>query len=179
MKNIKENFKVGDRVNCGSLGKGTIICLFPEMARVVFDECLNAVATSSSYYDAETNGLCRYYDDLRHITEPSEQSDLILINSRFTTNQEAIMDNEIAKHGMELQTIIITTKLVDLSLSVNATMKNYNIKNLYELADKIAGAYIAIEELIKMWQVDDETIDELIDRKMREIEQKIEEVEKL
>jgi len=113
------------------------------------------------------------------IEEPSEQSDLVRVNSRFTTNQETIMDNEITKHGMELQTIIITTKLVDLSLSANATMKNYNIKNLYELADKIAGAYIAIEELIKMWQVDDETIDELIDRKMREIKQKIEEVEKI
>lgn len=109
---------------------------------------------------------------MKNIKEDFKVGDIIRINSRFTTNQETIMDNEITRHGMELQTIIITTQLVDLSLSVNATMKNYNIKNLYELADKIAGAYIAIEELIKMWQVDDETIDELIDRKMREIKQK-------
>ncbi len=85
------------------------------------------------------------------------------------------MDNEIAKHGMELQTIIITTQLVDLSLSVNATMKNCNIKNLYDLADKMAAVYIALEELKKMWQVDDETIDELIDKKMGEIKKKMEE----
>lgn len=108
-------------------------------------------------------------------TEPSEQTDLVRLNSRFTTNQEVIMDNEIKQHGMELQTIIITTQLVDLSLSVSATMKNYNTKNLYDLADKVAGAYIALEELKKMWQVDDETIDELIDKKMGEIKKKMEE----
>lgn len=102
-------------------------------------------------------------------------SDIVRINSSFTSNQEVVMDNEIAMHGMELQTIIITTQLVDLSLSVNATMKNYNIKNLYDLADKMAGAYIALEELKKMWQIDDETIDELIDKKMGEIKKKMEE----
>lgn len=85
------------------------------------------------------------------------------------------MDNEIAKHGMELQTIIITTQLVDLSLSVNATMKNYNIKNLYDLADKMAAVYIALEGFKKMWQIDDETIDELIDKKMGEIKKTMEE----
>ena len=112
---------------------------------------------------------------LSHINVISEQTDLIRLNSRFTTNQDAIMNNEIKQHGMELQTIIITTQLVDLSLSVNATMKNYNIKNLYDLADKIATAYIALEELKKMWQIDDETIDELIDKKIGEIKKKTEE----
>lgn len=172
-----KNIKVGDRVMYPSFGKGTVICLFNQGARVVFDTELSDIYKSEIWYDESSNGLTVIADNLSKIEELSEQSDLIRINSRFTTNQEAIMDNEIIRHGMELQTIIITTQLVDLSLSVNATMKNYNIKNLYELADKIAGAYIAIEELIKMWQVDDETIDELIDRKMREIKQKIEEIE--
>ena len=175
MKDIKKEFKVGDRVEHQCFGKGTIICLFPAMARIVFDHELNNWDKLLDYYDSETNGLCLPLAHLSHITEPSEQTDLVRLNSRFTTNQEAIMDNEIAKHGMELQTIIITTQLVDLSLSVNATMKNYNIKNLYDLADKMAAAYIALEELKKMWQVDDETIDELIDKKMGEIKKKMEE----
>ena len=175
MKDIKKEFKVGDIVEYRSFGKGKIICLFENVARVVFDKELSPDSICSEYYDIETNGLCVPFDFLSHITEPSEQTDLVRLNSRFTTNQEAIMDNEIAKHGMELQTIIITTQLVDLSLSVNATMKNYNIKNLYDLSDKMAVAYIALEELKKMWQIDDETIDELIDKKMGEIKKKMEE----
>jgi hypothetical protein len=171
----KEDLKVGDRVEYRSFGKGKIICLFEKVARVVFDKELSLDSICSEYYDIETNGLCVPFDFLSHITEPSEQTDLVRLNSRFTTNQEVVMDNEIAKHGVELQTIIITTQLVDLSLSVNATMKNYNIKNLYDLTDKIATAYIALEELKKMWQIDDETIDELTDKKMGEIKKKMEE----
>ena len=137
------------------------------------DSVLNAVniTSGSEKYSIVNCDIAH----LSHVLEPSDQTDLIRLNSRFTTNQEVIMDNEIEQHGMELQTIIITTRLVDLSLSVNATMKNYNIKNLYDLADKMAGAYIALEELKKMWQVDDETIDELIDKKMGEIKKKMEE----
>jgi len=175
MKDIKKEFKIGDRVEYRSFGKGKIICLFEKVARVVFDKELSPDSICSEYYDIETNGLCVPFDFLSHITEPSEQTDLVRLNSRFTTNQEVIMDNEIEQHGMELQTIIITTQLVDLSLSVNATMKNYNMKNLYDLADKMAAAYIALEELKKMWQIDDETIDELTDKKMGEIKKKMEE----
>ena len=175
MKDIKKEFSVGDRVEYRSFGKGKIICLFEKVARVVFDKELSPDSICSEYYDEETNGLCVPFDLLNKINDTSEQTDLIRLNSRFTTNQEAIMDNEIAKHGMELQTIIITTQLVDLSLSVNATMRNYNIKNLYDLTDKMAAAYIALEELRKMWQVDDETIDELIDKKMDETKKKMEE----
>ena len=175
MKDIKKEFKVGDRVEHISLGKGKIICLLIKYARVIFDGSLNTVATSSKYYDSKTGSLLVPIAFLSHINVISEETQLVHLNSRFTTNQEAIMDNQIKQHGMELQTIIITTQLVDLSLSVNATMRNYNIKNLYDLADKMAGAYIALEELKKMWQVDDETIDELIDKKMGEIKKKMEE----
>jgi len=175
MKDIKKEFKVGDRVEYRSFGKGKIICLFEKVARVVFDKELSQDSICSEYYDIETNGLCVPFDFLSHTTELSEQTDLIRLNSRFTTNQEAIMDNQIAKHGMELQTLIIGTELSELSLSVNDVFKNYNIKNLYDLADKMAGAYIALEELKKMWQIDDETIDELIDKKMGEIKKKMEE----
>ena len=175
MKDIKKEFKVGDRVEHRYFGKGNIIYLIGDSARIVFDRELAEDVKSSRYYDKVKKSLLVPTVFLSHITEPSEQTDLIRLNSRFTTNQEDIMDNEIAKHGMELQTIIITTQLVDLSLSVNATMKNYKIKNLYDLADKMAAAYIALEELKKMWQIDDETIDELIDKKMGEIKKKMEE----
>lgn len=162
MKDIKKEFKYLSEEN----GLSAYLSDNP-------DSVLNAVniTSGSEKYSVVNCDIAH----LSHITEPSEQTDLVRLNSRFTTNQEAIMDNEIAKHGMELQTIIITTQLVDLSLSVNATMKNYNIKNLYDLTDKIAAVYIALEELKKMWQVDDETIGELIDKKMDEIKDKMEE----
>jgi len=175
MKDIKKEFKVGDRVEYRSFGKGKIICLFEKVARVVFDKELSQDSICSEYYDIETNGLCVPLVFLSHINDASEQTDIIRMNSRFTTNQEVIMDNQIKQHGMELQTLIIGTELSELSLSVNDVFKNYNIKNLYDLADKMAGAYIALEELKKMWQIDDETIDELIDKKMGEIKKKMEE----
>jgi len=175
MKDIKKEFKIGDKVEHRYFGRGSIIYLKNNDAKVVFDRELAEDVKSSQYYDKVRKSLLVPTVFLSHTTELSEQTDLIRLNSRFTTNQEAIMDNEIEQHGMELQTIIITTQLVDLSLSVNATMKNYNIKNLYDLTDKIATAYIALEELKKMWQIDDETIDELIDKKMGEIKKKMEE----
>ena len=174
MKDIKKEFNIGDRVEHRYFGIGNIIYLKNNDAKVIFDRELAEDVKSSKYYDKAKKSLLVPIAFLSHINIISEQTDLVRLNSRFTTNQEAIMDNEISKHGMELQTIIITTQLVDLSLSVNATMKNYNIKNLYDLVDKIAGVYIAIEELIKMWQIDDETIDELIDKKMGEIKKKME-----
>jgi len=175
MKDIKKEFKVGDRVVESYYGEGIIVELNNYRARVVSDIKPSKEENDTLWRNDISNGLWVSLFDLIHVAKPSEQTDLIRLNSRFTTNQEAIMDNQIAKHGMELQTIIITTQLVDLSLSVNATMKNYNIKNLYDLADKMAGAYIALEELKRMWQVDDETIDELIDKKMGEIKKKMEE----
>ena len=175
MKDIKKEFKAGDRVVHRYFGRGNIICLIRDSARIVFDRELAEDVKSSQYYDKVKKSLLVPTVFLSHINVISEQTDLVRLNSRFTTNQELTMDKEIAMHGMELQTIIITTQLVDLSLSVNATMKNYNVKNLYDLADKMAGAYIAIEELKKMWQIDDETIDELIDKKMGEIKKKMEE----
>lgn len=175
MKDIKKEFKIGDRVEYRSFGKGSIIYLKNNDAKVVFDRELAEDVKSSQYYDKVRKSLLVPTVFLSHTTELSEQTDLIRLNSRFTTNQEAIMDNEIAKHGMELQTLIIGTELSELSLSVNATMKNYNMKNLYDLADKMATAYITLEELKKMWQIDDETIDELIDKKMGEIKKKMEE----
>ena len=175
MKDIKEEFNVGDRVEHRYFGIGCIIYLKNNDAKVIFDRELAEDVKSSQYYDKVKKSLLVPTVFLSHINVISEQTDLIRLNSLFTTNQEATMDNEKAKHGRELQTISITTQLVDLSLSVNATMKNYNIKNLYDLADKMAGAYIALEELKKMWQVDDETIDELIDKKMVETKKKMEE----
>ena len=136
MKDIKKEFKYLGEKN----GLSAYLSENP-------DSLFNAVHTTSG--GTEYSVVKRDIVHLSHVTEPSEQTDLVRINSRFTTNQEVIMDNEIKKHGMELQTIIITTQLVDLSLSVNATMRNCNIKNLYDLTDKIAGAYIAIEELKK------------------------------
>ena len=175
MKDIKKDFKVGDRVEHRCFGTGSIIYLKNNGAKVVFDRELAEDVKSSQYYAPVQKSLLVTTGFLSHITEPSEETDLVRLNSRFTTNQEVIMSNEIAKRGMELQTIIITTQLVDLSLSVNATMKNYSIKNLYDLTDKIATAYIALEELKKMLQIDDETIDELFDKKMGEIKKKMEE----
>jgi len=175
MKNIKKEFRVGDRVEHRYFGRGSIIYLKNNGAKVVFDRELAEDVKSSQYYDKAKKSLLVPTVFLSHILEPSEQTDLIRLNSRFTTNQEVIMDNQIAKHGMELQTLIIGTELSELSLSVNDVFKNYNIKNLYDLADKMAGAYIALEELKKMWQIDDETIDELTDKKMGEIKKKMEE----
>ncbi len=86
MKDIKKEFKVGDRVEYRSFGKGKIICLFEKVARVVFDKELSQDSICSEYYDIETNGLCVPFDFLSHINDASEQTDIIRMNSRFTTN---------------------------------------------------------------------------------------------
>ena len=149
------------------------------MARVVFDECLNAVATLSSYYDAETNGLCRYYDDLRHITEPSEQSDLIRINSRFTTNQIGTMHKAIELFGVEKQSMIVMEELAELTQAVSKINRRYNQETRDNLIEEMADVYIILEQLELMRDIDEEDIDDIIDLKMKRLKERIEEVEKL
>ena len=126
MKDIKKEFKAGDRVEHRYFGIGCIIYLKNNDAKVVFDRELAEDVRSSQYYDKVKKSLLVPTVFLSHIIEPNEQTDLIRLNSRFTTNQESIMDNQIKQHGMELQTIIIMFFIWFMVSFVNVVMHNNN-----------------------------------------------------
>ena len=170
----KEDLKVGDRVKHTTIGEGKVLWLFSDRTRVTFDNELDDDLKKSLYYDDTSNGLSVNYADLTKINDTSEQTDLVRLNSSFTSNQLHTMGLVIQKHGENKQSLMACEELAELIQAVSKVRRKYNRETLDNLVEEIADAMIMIEQLKIMYNLDMEDIEDIIDLKMKRLKEGLE-----